>query len=149
MSLLTALGRFVFVVLALLLILNGCGSGDPDDGDDNGSTNNSTANMGKEGKACKDDGTCDEGLECVDDVCVKEEEEQKGGEGEACYDDGTCDEGLMCEEDKCVTEDPVKDKDTDSDGIIDSEDNCPEVDIILIALPTSGVGNVTVAKAGN
>ena len=44
--------------------------------------------------------------------------------GDWCIDDSDCLEGYECVEGACV---PVEDTDTDLDGFVDSEDNCPSI----------------------
>lgn len=53
---------------------------------------------GTEDQPCYGNGTCNDGLSCVDDLCVS----LAGDEGEACYNNGTCNAGLVCESDVCV-----------------------------------------------
>jgi|GEM_PF-1866353 len=58
------------------------------------------AEDGAAGGACFGNGTCNDGLECVDDVCEAIPEGTLDG---PCYGNGTCNEGLDCVDDRCVT----------------------------------------------
>lgn len=55
---------------------------------------------------CFDDGTCNNGLSCVSDICsvIEDDEEirQGGGLHEPCLEEDACDEGLTCISERCV-----------------------------------------------
>ena len=59
---------------------------------------------GSEGGYCYGNGTCDEKLECQNNICVSDNEFENGSEGGYCYGNGSCDEKLICIEDICVVE---------------------------------------------
>ncbi len=55
------------------------------------------SHQGEEGYSCKDDNTCNKGLDCVKAKC----ENHQGEEGYSCKNDNTCNEGLDCINIKC------------------------------------------------
>ena len=96
-----------------------------------------------DGIACDDGNVCTLGDACVGGYCV-EGQHDACDDGDACtmdyceppdgcyHEDVTCDDGDGCTADTCDAVDGCAYTDipgcvdTDSDGIIDSEDNCPE-----------------------
>jgi hypothetical protein len=62
------------------------------------------------------------GTDCTDSDCIGE----TGPNGkECCFEDDDCDSGVCGENNECVSE--QGEIDSDGDGIIDSEDSCPEL----------------------
>ncbi len=64
---------------------------------------------GSENCACSGDGTCDDGLQCKENFCVKGDVCPEGTEGCVCHADDSCEAGtagavLVCTEGLCVPE---------------------------------------------
>lgn len=66
---------------------------------------------GQQGCACYDNGTCNSGLVCSDNLCVSDTGTGGGGDtcpagqqGCACYGNGTCNAGLVCSANQCITD---------------------------------------------
>ena len=87
-KLLFGLGVVVLVVIA------GCSSGS--------NNQNTRCTPGTQDCKCKADGSCDTGLECKANKCVKSASCTPGTLDCKCKADGSCDTGLECKANKCV-----------------------------------------------
>ena len=99
--------------------------GDEVDGDvnvdgDDAEEDNVVCPEGSEDCPCYGNNTCDQGLECTNDVCTVIVCDE-GTEGCPCYGNDTCDGTLQCENGVCV---PVT-VDGDSQFCPDGTENCP------------------------
>ena len=105
--------------------------------------------VGGEGEMCFDDGTCNEGLVCIEEICrivfVKAE----------CRDDGDCDEDLICEEGACVEDGPT-DTPIAKGGLGDpcfddgrckvglycaNDDMCHSMETVVVPPPRAGINS--------
>lgn len=64
------------------------------------SPSTSPSRAGRVGEPCFGNGTCDDGLECREDTCIKPRAPQ-GMEGGSCYPNNTCDGALECIDTRC------------------------------------------------
>lgn len=148
--------RFIFLSLLLLMLSPGCtGTGGngapPTDVPPAATTPNDPGETvdpvpaGAAGQACRSDGTCDTGLECLEGVCVTSDS-SLGSEGNGCRSDGTCDAGLECLEGVCVTAEPEPEPGTAgngcrSDGTCDEGLECKEeICVTRESDPKGGLG---------
>ena len=113
---------FNVLVFGLALVAFGCSSGSGD--------KKPVCAPGNENCECKADGTCDTGLECKDNKCVKTAACTPGTENCECKADGTCDTGLECKDNKCVKPasctQGTEDCECKADGTCDSGLECKD-----------------------
>jgi hypothetical protein len=74
--------------------------------------------VGGAGCPCTEQGVCDPGLICVEDIdtCAVKEDCNVGAPGCECTEGGQCDDGYVCMEDVCVSDDPCNPEMTGSEG---------------------------------
>jgi alpha-tubulin suppressor-like RCC1 family protein len=82
-----------------------------------------------EGGSCTADDECQDGLECLDGLCVKSETTEEAAE-ETAAEEATAEEAAAAETEEETAEEKeavAEDTDADDDGVIDAIDNCVTV----------------------